>query len=124
MCAIDSFAGQLELRDLRLVVVARTGSLTDAARVFHLTQSTLSHHLAELENRINTRRLTLTPDGNRFRRVRSREFCRCCGPLIVGGGKESNLQPTNFRSASFPLVRGVQTDRRESRSKAEADAQV
>ncbi|MGC1904934.1 MAG: LysR family transcriptional regulator [Candidatus Acidiferrum sp.] len=81
MCAIDSFAGQLsgqlEMRDLRLVVaVARTGSLTNAAKVLNLTQSTLSHHLAELENRINKplffrsgRRLTLTPEGDRFRRV-------------------------------------------------------
>jgi len=70
MYTIDSLPGQLEMRELRLfVAVARTGSLTNATRVLHLTQSTLSHHLAELENRIDKplfcrsgRRLTLTLD--------------------------------------------------------------
>jgi len=66
---------QLDTRDLRLVTtVARTGSLTNAARVLHLTQSTLSHHLARLESRVNKplffrsgRRLALTPVGDCFR---------------------------------------------------------
>jgi LysR family transcriptional regulator, regulator for metE and metH len=65
----------IEIRDLRLITtIAQTGSLTNAANLLHLTQSTLSHHLAELENRINKplfyrsgRRLTLTPVGDRFR---------------------------------------------------------
>ena len=65
----------IDIRDLRLVAtIAQTGSLTNAARVLHLTQSTLSHHLAQLENRINKplfhrsgRRLTLTPVGDCFR---------------------------------------------------------
>src|SRR6185437_7570013 len=65
----------IDIRDLRLVAtIAQTGSLTNAARVLHLTQSTLSHHLAQLENRINNplfhrsgRRLTLTPVGDCFR---------------------------------------------------------
>lgn len=66
---------RLDIRDLRLVVaIAQTGSLTNAARVLHLTQSTLSHHLAQLEDRIDkplfyrsARRLTLTPVGDCFR---------------------------------------------------------
>lgn len=65
----------LDIRDLRLVAaVAQAGSLTNAARVLHLTQSTLSHHLAQLESRINKplfyrsgRRLVLTPLGDFFR---------------------------------------------------------
>jgi len=65
----------IDIRDLRLITtIAQTGSLTNAANVLHLTQSTLSHHLAELENRINKplfyrsgRRLMLTPVGDRFR---------------------------------------------------------
>lgn len=66
---------QLDIRDLRLVVtIARTGSVTNAALALNLTQSTLSHHLAQLENRVNRplffrsgRRLTITPFGNCFR---------------------------------------------------------
>jgi LysR family transcriptional regulator for metE and metH len=66
---------QLDIRDLRLVItIAQTGSLTNAASVLHLTHSTLSHHLAQLEGRINKplfyrsgRRLTLTPVGDCFR---------------------------------------------------------
>ena len=65
----------LDVRDLRLVAtIAQTGSLTNAAKILHLTQSTLSHHLAQLENRINKplfyrsgRRLTLTSVGDCFR---------------------------------------------------------
>jgi len=69
------FSMDIDIRDLRLITtIAQTGSLTNAANVLHLTQSTLSHHLAELENRINQplfyrsgRRLKLTPVGDRFR---------------------------------------------------------
>src|SRR5579859_1043323 len=69
------FPMNIDIRDLRLITtIAQTGSLTNAAHVLHLTQSTLSHHLAELENRINKplfyrsgRHLKLTPAGDRFR---------------------------------------------------------
>ena len=66
---------QLDVRDLRLVAaVAEAGNLSRAARVLHLTQSTLSHHLAALEARLGGplfsrlgRRLELTPLGERLR---------------------------------------------------------
>ncbi len=65
----------LDARDLRLVVAAaQAGSLSRASAVLHLTQSTLSHHLANLESRLGGalfhrlgRRLPLTPLGERLR---------------------------------------------------------
>ena len=68
------FPMQLEIRDLRLITaIAHAGSLTGAARVLHLTQSTLSHHLAQLEGRVDKalfyrsgRRMFLTPVGKCF----------------------------------------------------------
>src|SRR5215207_7441731 len=65
----------LDVRDLRLVAaVAEAGNLSRAARVVHLTQSTLSHHLADLEARLGAplfhrfaRRLELTPLGELLR---------------------------------------------------------
>lgn len=65
----------LDVRDLRLVTaVAEAGNLSRASRLLHLTQSTLSHHLADLEGRLGGpvfhrfgRRLELTPLGHRFR---------------------------------------------------------
>jgi LysR family transcriptional regulator, regulator for metE and metH len=65
----------LEVRDLRLVeAVAKLGSLTRAATVLNLTQSALSHQLADLERRLGTqvfmragRKMVLTPAGERLR---------------------------------------------------------
>jgi LysR family transcriptional regulator for metE and metH len=65
----------LEVKDLRLVdAVAAHGSLTRAAAVLHLTQSALSHQLADLERRLATplfvrsgRRMVLTPAGTALR---------------------------------------------------------
>ena len=65
----------LDVRDLRLVAaVADAGNLSRASRVLHLTQSTLSHHLADLEARLGAplfhrlgRRLELTALGERLR---------------------------------------------------------
>ena len=46
----------IEVRDLRLIVaIAHSGSVTAAAGALHFTQSTLSHHLADLERRIGGR---------------------------------------------------------------------
>jgi LysR family transcriptional regulator for metE and metH len=65
----------LEVRDLRLVTaVAEQGGLTRAGAVLHLSQSALSHQLADLERRLGAavfqrdgRRLVLTPAGERLR---------------------------------------------------------
>ncbi|HEX7136520.1 MAG TPA: LysR family transcriptional regulator [Vicinamibacterales bacterium] len=65
----------LDVRDLKLVATtAQVGSLSRAADVLHLSQSTLSHHLSELETRVGTplfyrtgRRLILTTLGERLR---------------------------------------------------------
>lgn len=73
--SLSQFPLQLDIRDLKLVAaIAQTGNLTNAAKVLHLTQSTLSHHLAHLEDRINKplfhrsgKRMLLTPVGDCFR---------------------------------------------------------
>ena len=66
---------QLDLRDLRLVVaIDAEGGMTRAGTVLNLTQSALSHRLADLERRLGAplfmrqgRRLVLTPAGERLR---------------------------------------------------------
>src|SRR5262249_22909552 len=65
----------LEVRDLRLVnAVAEHGTLTRAGVALHVTQSALSHQLADLEDRLGApifsrigRRMVLTPAGERLR---------------------------------------------------------
>lgn len=54
-----------------LVAVADCGSITEAARLIHLTQPAVSHQLAELERETDTallnrrpRGVSLTPAGN------------------------------------------------------------
>jgi LysR family transcriptional regulator for metE and metH len=64
----------LETRDLRLVAaVAEHGGLTRAGSVLYLTQSALSHQLADLERRLGTvlftrkgKRMVATPAGERL----------------------------------------------------------
>jgi LysR family transcriptional regulator for metE and metH len=63
----------LEVKHLRLVeAIATYGSITNAGKHLHLTQSALSHQLNDLERRLETplfhrvgRRLVPTPAGNR-----------------------------------------------------------
>ena len=65
----------LDLRDLRLVVtIDAEGGMTRASAVLNVTQSALSHQLADLERRLGAplfmrhgRRLVLTPAGERLR---------------------------------------------------------
>ena len=65
----------LDVRDLRLVdAVARCGTLTKAGELLHVTQSGLSHQLADLERRLGApvfervgRRMVPTPVGERLR---------------------------------------------------------
>lgn len=65
----------LDVRDMRLVAaVAHHGTLTKAGEVLHVTQSGLSHQLADLERRLGApvfervgRRMVPTPVGERLR---------------------------------------------------------
>ena len=67
-------SSMLEIRHLRLVrAIAEEGGPTKAAARLHLTQSAVSHQLAELEGRLGVvlfervrRQLTLTPAGTRL----------------------------------------------------------
>jgi len=65
----------LELRDFRLVAaIEECGGVTKASAALNLTQSALSHQLADLERRLgvvlftrNGKRMVLTPAGERLR---------------------------------------------------------
>src|SRR5688572_14449714 len=67
-------SSMLEIRHLRLVrAIAEEGGPTRAAARLHLTQSAVSHQLAELEGRLGVvlfarvrRQLKLTPAGARL----------------------------------------------------------
>src|SRR5882762_10185349 len=65
---------KLEIRHLRLLAeVAQTGSVTEAGRRLHLTQSALSHQLRDAEEKLGTalflrlgKRMVLTPAGEKL----------------------------------------------------------
>ncbi|HSS95429.1 MAG TPA: LysR family transcriptional regulator, partial [Terriglobales bacterium] len=65
---------KLEIRHLRLLAaVAETGSVTEAGKRLHLTQSALSHQLRDAEEKLGTalflrlgKRMVLTPAGEKL----------------------------------------------------------
>jgi LysR family transcriptional regulator, regulator for metE and metH len=90
----------LELKDLRLVqAVAECGSVTRAAQKVHITQSGLSHQLADLEDRVGCPlffrlhgKMLPTPAGERLLReapamLERMKSLECEVQQIVGGGR-------------------------------------
>src|SRR6476661_3658040 len=65
---------KLEIRHLRLLAaVAQTGSVTEAGKRLHLTQSALSHQLRDAEEKLGAalflrlgKRMVLTPAGEKL----------------------------------------------------------
>src|SRR5271165_4908320 len=65
---------KLEMRHLKLLIaVAETGSVTDAGKRLHLTQSALSHQLRDAEQKLGTalflrlgKKMVLTPAGEQL----------------------------------------------------------
>ncbi len=65
---------KLEIRHLRLLAaIAQTGSVTEAGKRLHLTQSALSHQLRDAEEKLGTalflrlgKRMVLTPAGEKL----------------------------------------------------------
>lgn len=73
------WARRLKVRHLEsFLVMAKCATLTEAAAVMHMTQSAISHWLAELESVVGTtlvkrgRRVQLTPAGEAVKRLATR----------------------------------------------------
>ncbi len=63
---MDSFA-EIELRHLRyFATIARSGTITEAARRLHISQPSLTQQLKSLEGRVGTRLFDRTPRGLRL----------------------------------------------------------
>jgi LysR family transcriptional regulator for metE and metH len=109
----------LEIRHLRLVrAIAEEGGPTRAASRLHLTQSAVSHQLAELEGRLGVvlftrvrRRLTLTSAGARLvdaARTMLGELARVERELHhAGARKRENLRITTECFTSYHWLPGV-----------------
>ena len=98
-----------------LVAVADCGSITEAARLLHLTQPAVSHQLAELERETRTvllnrrpRGVSLTPAGNaalpHARRTLEAAASAVNSARAVGDGTGGRLRVVCAQSLTVPLV--------------------
>lgn len=88
---------KLEIRHLKLVAtVAETGTVTEASRRLHVTQSALSHQLRDAEEKLGAalflrlgKKMVLTPAGEILLTSTQRvlEELRNCERMIAGDGK-------------------------------------
>ena len=101
-----------------LVAVADTGSITEAARLMHLTQPAVSHQLAELERETRTallhrrpRGVSLTPAGNaalpHARRTLESAASAVASARAVGDGTGGSLRVACVQSLTVPLISPV-----------------
>jgi DNA-binding transcriptional LysR family regulator len=104
-----------------LVAVADCGTITEAARLLHLTQPAVSHQLAELERETRTallnrrpRGVTLTPAGNaalpHARRTLEAAASAVHSARAVGDGTGGSLRVACAQSLTVPLVAPVLRD--------------
>ncbi|MET3808223.1 DNA-binding transcriptional LysR family regulator [Nakamurella sp. UYEF19] len=104
-----------------LVAVADCGSITEAARLIHLTQPAVSHQLGELERETNTtllnrrpRGVSLTPAGNaalpHARRALEAAASAMQSARAVGQGAGGTLRVVCAQSLTVPLVAPVLRD--------------
>jgi DNA-binding transcriptional LysR family regulator len=110
-----------------LVAVADCGSITEAARLLHLTQPAVSHQLAELERETRTallhrrpRGVSLTPAGNaalpHARRTLEAAATAVHSARAVGDGTGGSLRVACAQSLTVPLVAPVLRDWHRRRS--------
>jgi DNA-binding transcriptional LysR family regulator len=101
-----------------LVAVADCGSITEAARLLHLTQPAVSHQLAELERETRTallnrrpRGVSLTPAGNaalpHARRTLDAAASAVHSARAVGDGTGGRLRVACAQSLTVPLAAPV-----------------
>jgi DNA-binding transcriptional LysR family regulator len=104
-----------------LVAVADSGSITEAARLLHLTQPAVSHQLAELERETRTvllnrrpRGVSLTPAGNaalpHARRALEAAASAVQSASAVGDGTGGRLRVASVQSLTVPMVAPVLRD--------------
>ncbi|MGH8826892.1 MAG: LysR family transcriptional regulator, partial [Jiangellaceae bacterium] len=104
----------LDLTRLRvLLAVARTGSVTAAARVLHYSQPSVSHHLARLESESGARLvqrvgrgIRLTDDG-RLLAERAAEIVGRVDAAEAELAARVGLQSGRVRLAAFPSALGT-----------------
>jgi DNA-binding transcriptional LysR family regulator len=104
-----------------LVAVADCGSITEAAKLMHLTQPAVSHQLAELEREARTallnrrpRGVSLTPAGNaalpHARRALDAAASAVHSARAVGDGTGGSLRVACAQSLTVPLLAPVLRD--------------